>query len=108
VCSSDLVVAVGLLGTAGIPGLFSRGCVNGPCCERVREEAKAPFPPGVRFLSVYSRTDGIVDWRACLDPAAEHAEVRSSHVGMAVHPAVYRIVGDALGGESEPEARAAA
>ena len=40
--------------------------------------------------SVYSRSDGIVDWRACLDPAAEHVEIRASHCGMAVSRAAYR------------------
>ena len=34
------------------------------------------------------RNDGIVDWRACLDPAAAHVEVRASHIGMAVDPRV--------------------
>jgi hypothetical protein len=51
----------------------------------------------VGFVSVYSRSDGIVNWRSCLDPVADqHVEVRSSHCGMAVHPGVYRAVADAL------------
>jgi triacylglycerol lipase len=51
----------------------------------------------VGFVSVNSRTDGVVDWRACLDPAADrHVEVRTSHCGMAVHPSVWRSVADAL------------
>lgn len=41
-----------------------------------------PFPTGVRFTSIYSRTDGIVDWRACLDPAADLVEVSASHTGL--------------------------
>ncbi len=41
-----------------------------------------PFPNEVRFTSIYSRTDGIVDWRACLDPAADLIEVSASHTGM--------------------------
>ena len=40
------------------------------------------------FTAIYSRRDGIVDWRACLDPDATHVEVRTSHVGMAVDPIV--------------------
>ena len=49
------------------------------------------------FVSVYSKSDGVVDWHACLDPAAdEHVEVRTSHCGMAVHPSVWRAVADAL------------
>lgn len=90
------VTAVGLLGTAGVPGLFSRSCGAGACCARTREQALAGFPSAVGFVAVYSRSDGIVDWRACLDPAAQLAEVRTSHVGMAVSPAVYRVLAAAL------------
>ena len=45
---------------------------------------------------MYSRSDGIVDWHSCLDPYAHQVEVRSSHVGMAVNPAVYEVVAEAL------------
>jgi len=41
-----------------------------------------PFPDDVGFTSIYSRNDGIVDWRACLDPAADLIEVSASHTGM--------------------------
>ncbi len=90
------IVAVGLLGTLGVPGLFTRECRNGDCCELTREQAQAPFPDGVRFVSLYSRSDGIVDWRTCLDPAADLVEVGGSHVGMAVNRSVFRAVGAAL------------
>jgi triacylglycerol lipase len=43
-----------------------------------------------RLLAVHSRSDGIVDWRACLDPHADCVEVEGSHIGMAVNPSVYR------------------
>ena len=42
-------------------------------------------------------TDGVVDWRACLDPAAEQVEVRASHLGMGLNAEVYAEVGHALG-----------
>lgn len=90
------VEAVAVLGSLGVHGLFSRGCFLGDCCAEVREHATAPFPPGVGFVSIYSRSDGVVDWRTCLDPAAEAVEVRSSHCGMAVNGEVYRAVGRAL------------
>src|SRR3989442_454649 len=67
-----LVVA---LGSLGAPGLFSRDCLEGECCAEVRRAAERPFPAAVGFVSIYSRRDAIVDWRACLDPAAEHVEV---------------------------------
>ena len=53
-------------------------------------------PKGVGFVSVYSRSDAIVDWRACLDPAAEHVEVDASHIGMAVNAQAYGVVAAAL------------
>jgi hypothetical protein len=54
------------------------------------------MPKGVGYLSVYSKSDGIVRWRACLDPEAEHLEIKASHVGMAVHPRAFRAVAAAL------------
>lgn len=92
------ITAVGALGTIGVPGLFRYGCGYGACCEDVRAAVRAPFPGDVRFISLYSRSDGIVDWRSCLDPAAEHVEVRASHIGMAVHGDTYREVARALHG----------
>ncbi|HET6867774.1 MAG TPA: hypothetical protein VFH80_17790 [Solirubrobacteraceae bacterium] len=91
------VGAVALLGTLGLRGLFSYTCQFGSCCRQARADATAPWPEHVAFTAVYSRSDGIVDWRACLDPHARHVEVRSSHVGMSVNPAVFEIVAAALG-----------
>jgi hypothetical protein len=73
-----------------------RSCLWGDCCTDFWADFAADFPPGVGFVSIYSRTDGIVKWRACLDPAAEHIEVEASHLGMAFNVAVYRAVAEAL------------
>jgi pimeloyl-ACP methyl ester carboxylesterase len=91
------VAVVGLLGTGRVPGMFSIRCLRGDCCERFHAALRGPFPAGVRYLSVYSRSDGIVDWRTCLDPDAdEHAEIHASHCGMAVNAAAYERVAGAL------------
>lgn len=90
--------ALSLLGSLGAPGLLSDKCYTGDCCARVSSELSEPFPAGVGFVSIYSRHDGIVDWRACLDPAAECVEVGSSHCGMGVHPDSYREIARALAG----------
>ena len=87
---------VSRLGSLGAPGLFREDCVKGICCTEVWDAALRPFPPDVGFVSVYSRSDGLVDWRACLDPRAKPVEVRASHIGMAVSAPVYRAVGEAL------------
>lgn len=84
------------LGDIGLPGLFSSSCRDGECCERFNGELAAPLESHIEALAVYSRSDAIVDWRACLDPHAEQVEVDSSHCGMSVHPAVYRVLDRAL------------
>jgi pimeloyl-ACP methyl ester carboxylesterase len=90
------VFGVGLLGSLGVPGLFRHQCITGACCERAREDAVAEFPKGVGFVSIYSRSDGIVDWRSCLDPHAEHVEVDASHIGMSGHAPTYRAIARSL------------
>jgi pimeloyl-ACP methyl ester carboxylesterase len=83
------VRSVARLGDLGVPGVFSSDCMDGACCADFRALLVAPLDPDVPALAVYSRSDGIVDWRACLDPHAECVEVEGSHVGMAVNPSVY-------------------
>jgi pimeloyl-ACP methyl ester carboxylesterase len=90
------VVALGALGTLGAPGVFGHSCRNGTCCERFWEDLEADFPAGVGYVSIYSRSDGIVDWKACLDPAAECVEVTASHLGMAANAQAYQAVASAL------------
>jgi pimeloyl-ACP methyl ester carboxylesterase len=99
------VFGVGLLGTLGVPGLFSRGCLTGDCCARAREDAVALFPEGVGFVSVYSKSDGIVDWRSCLDPAADQVEVSASHIGMSAHADTYRVIARSLAAFAPAERR---
>ena len=90
------IVAVGALGTLHAPGFFGRSCLRGDCCAGFWELCAAPMQPGVGYVSIYSRRDGIVDWRACLDGEARQVEVRSSHCGMAVNPAAYGAIAAAL------------
>jgi pimeloyl-ACP methyl ester carboxylesterase len=73
---------------AGFRGMMSADCFGGECARLSFEESQLPISPEVAFKVIYSKRDGIVDWRACLDPAAEHVEVRTSHCGMAVDPVV--------------------
>jgi pimeloyl-ACP methyl ester carboxylesterase len=91
------VEAVSRLGSLGAPGLFKRSCLDGECCSSFWEELGEPPPPGVRLVSVYSKSDGIVDWRSCLDPhATELVEITASHCGMAVSRSAWRAVAEAL------------
>src|SRR3954454_8589598 len=92
------VLGMGALGTFGIEGLVRRSCLWGDCCTDFWHDFEEDFPPGVGFVSLYSRSDGVVKWKACLDPAAETVEVRASHIGMGVNPEVYRAVAASLEG----------
>jgi pimeloyl-ACP methyl ester carboxylesterase len=92
------VLGVGTLGTLRMPHLFTFRCLFGDCCQEFRDSLSTlEFPEDVGYKALYSRHDGIVSWKACLDKAADELiEVGSSHCGMAVNPQVYGIVGRAL------------
>ena len=92
------------LSRAGVPGLMSEDCVAGECARQSFDESRRPIPPSVAFTAVYSRRDGIVDWRACVDPMADSVEVTTSHIGMAIDPRVIDHVVAALGGQTEDSA----
>ena len=87
---------VGALGTGRMPGMFSLRCLRGACCTDFRAAVSGPFPADVGFVSLYSRSDGVVDWRSCLDPAADCVEVTASHCGMSLNVGAYHAVARAL------------
>ena len=60
---------------------------------------KRRTPPPVPCTAIYSRSDGIVAWKCCLeDPASntECAEVRGSHFGMVVNRQVLQVIAERL------------
>ena len=82
---------------------FSRALVRrlsdhepGDCCTRFWHDLRAPFPGDVDYVSIWSRSDGMINPRACQDPAARAVRVRSSHCGMAWNPQTFRAVLDEL------------
>lgn len=61
--------------------------------------------PPVPTTSIYSKTDGVVSWRGCIEKKtgrSESVEVAASHLGMGSHPDVLRIVANRL---AQPEGR---
>jgi len=88
---------VSALGTARVPGMFSVSCLRGSCCKAFRDALGGPFPDDVGYVAVYSRSDGVVQWRSCLDPAADElVEVSASHCGMGVNAQAFLAVAGAL------------
>ncbi|WP_307722953.1 alpha/beta fold hydrolase, partial [Gandjariella thermophila] len=76
----------------GLPGVLDADCLSGDCSRATLRALAESLPPSVPALSVYSRLDGIVPWRLCLDPSARCVEVRSTHTGMGLDPDVYTAV----------------
>jgi pimeloyl-ACP methyl ester carboxylesterase len=61
------------------------------------EHTRPAFP--VPATSVYSRSDGIVHWQACVEPSGprrENVEVASSHLGYGHNAAVQWLIADRL------------
>ena len=95
--TSALVTLVGVLGTIGVPGVFSHSCRNGACCEIARRQLAQPLAEDMRYLSFYTRKDAIVSWKACLDPGAELVEAGSTHMGMGMSRGVWAELSARLG-----------
>ena len=58
--------------------------------------------------AIFSKSDGIVAWEACIDrrsPGIEHVEVATTHIGLGFSPEVYRIIADRLVRHATPPAR---
>ena len=49
--------------------------------------------------AIYSKSDGVVAWRACIDehsPNVEHLEINASHIGLGISADAYRIIASRL------------
>ena len=58
-----------------------------------------PKPPPVPSTAIFSRTDGVADWKACIEeetPHTDNVEVVGSHCGMGFNPAIYYVIADRL------------
>ena len=71
--------------------------LHAPAARRARRQIARPI--GTPSVSVYSRWDGIVSWRTCIEPETalhQNVEVRCSHLGFGVDPATLWLVADRL------------
>ena len=91
----DLAIVIALR-KAGLGGMMGDDCTSGDCARLSWEQSREDLHPSVAFTSIFSRRDGVVDWRGCLDPGAKTVEVRTSHLGMAIDPVVFDVVTSTL------------
>ncbi|MEO5735408.1 MAG: alpha/beta hydrolase [Rubrivivax sp.] len=77
--------------------MVSRQRVEGPALAAQLKQVRKP--PRCPTTSIYSRSDGVVAWRASLNTPAsltENIEVHASHIGMGLNPLALLAVADRL------------
>lgn len=75
-------------------------CYTGSCTCRFLESLKGQFPRSVRETAIYTKTDGILDWKVCQtgDESVDF-EVSATHIGLVFSPIVYSLVARRLAGQ---------
>lgn len=81
-----------------IPILRDRERLN----KRKKELSESLHNRGIRTTSIYTTSDGIVDWQSCVDPDpnTDNHEVSGTHAGLILNLEVYRHLGHVL---NQPE-----
>jgi pimeloyl-ACP methyl ester carboxylesterase len=80
-----------------------RGTGRGASQPRTELAESLREPPGVPSTSIFTKTDGVVHWRACLEPETDHTEnieVVGSHCGLGLNPVVLYAIAERL---SQPD-----
>jgi pimeloyl-ACP methyl ester carboxylesterase len=72
-------------------------CYTGRCTCNFIDSLRRSVPDSMLQTAIYTRHDGIVDWRYCMTkhPGCDF-EVPGTHIGMAFNPAAYSIVAERL------------
>jgi pimeloyl-ACP methyl ester carboxylesterase len=85
------------------PGVLPT-CYTGRCTCNFADSLKRDIPDSMLETAIYTRDDGIVDWRYCMtrNPGVDF-EVPGTHIGMAFNPSVYSIVAERLAKAQSPE-----
>ena len=72
-------------------------CYTGRCTCNFLDSLHRSMPSAMTQTAIYTRHDGIVDWRYCMtmNPDVD-VEVPGTHIGMAFNPAAYAVVAERL------------
>jgi pimeloyl-ACP methyl ester carboxylesterase len=72
-------------------------CFTGYCDCNAVAALQIPCPHPIRHTAVYTKTDGVIDWRVCVnDDPATNVEVQSTHIGLVFNPWVYELIANRL------------
>jgi pimeloyl-ACP methyl ester carboxylesterase len=77
-------------------------CFSGFCTCDFLNSLRDEFPAEVPQMAIYTKSDGVVDWRCCINQLDDGTdiEVNGTHVGLAFNPQVCRHIAHFL---AEPE-----
>lgn len=79
-------------------------CYTGRCTCDFLSSLRRALPKSVRETAIYTRNDGIVDWRYCLTgKKGIDFEVKGTHVGLTFNPSVYSLIATRLAEAQTPE-----
>jgi poly(3-hydroxyalkanoate) synthetase len=82
-------------------------CLTDACACGFMCTMRNNFPETIPLTSIYTKSDGVVEWTSCVDGTSEvDVEVKGTHVGLVWNPDVYKIVAERLA--TPPHTRAAA
>jgi pimeloyl-ACP methyl ester carboxylesterase len=74
-----------------------RDCYTGGCTCDFASAARSDFPDSIPTAAIYTETDGVVDWRSCIEEdESKNTKVSGTHVGLAFNPQVYRQIAKLL------------
>lgn len=90
-----IVAAADILGEARSIVKGQR-CLAGCGCN-VANDAGATMPAGVDHAAIYTRSDGVLDWRDARETDPErNFEVRGTHLGLVCNQQAFRVLGSLL------------
>ena len=79
------------------------GCFTGYCGCAAVAGLETSFPASIPQLAVYTKSDGMVDWRVCVnDDPSTNAEVDGTHVALVANPTAYRVIARHLADARRP------
>jgi len=72
-------------------------CYTGRCTCNFLNSLRRQLPKALHQTAIYTRNDGVVDWRYCLTGKKESDfEVPGTHVGLTFNPTAYSIIAQRL------------
>jgi pimeloyl-ACP methyl ester carboxylesterase len=72
-------------------------CYTGHCTCDFLDSLRHSMPPSVAETAVYSKGDGVVDWRYCkTDRPGADFPVSGTHLGLVFNPSAYSIIAERL------------